>query len=293
MFRNNKINKNIAKPIIIVSCNRSGSTLLFRNLSLHPALWSLYIESNYIFYKYFFSDLENGDMIKLDPCISNIDHILSDFYKDAHNKEFFKKNQFLKVVPTKIFQRKLNFFYKSKSIRLVEKTPGNCFRIPLIDLIFPDAKYILLIRKPEDVISSLMEGWKVWSNTYNDKWTYSSWHYVKPPGWKKLKNKPLHEICAYQWVFSLKYATADLEKYCSERYLVVKHEELISNTFEKYLQILDFCDLDRDEYFLKNINKSIYTSKGSLPKHDKWKTMHKKEIESVKHIFEPIKEIFY
>jgi predicted secreted protein len=43
----------LTQPIIIIGCNRSGTTLLFRNLSSHPDIWSLYIESQDIFYKYY------------------------------------------------------------------------------------------------------------------------------------------------------------------------------------------------------------------------------------------------
>ncbi|HUF76891.1 MAG TPA: hypothetical protein VMM35_11465, partial [Longimicrobiales bacterium] len=31
----------IRAPVIVLGCNRSGTTLLFRNLSFHPPLWSL------------------------------------------------------------------------------------------------------------------------------------------------------------------------------------------------------------------------------------------------------------
>jgi hypothetical protein len=37
--------QNLRGPIFIIGCNRSGITLLFRNLSEHPDFWSLYVEA--------------------------------------------------------------------------------------------------------------------------------------------------------------------------------------------------------------------------------------------------------
>ena len=42
----------LEQPIIVLGCNRSGTTLLFNNLSAHPDTWSLYIESQDIFYRH-------------------------------------------------------------------------------------------------------------------------------------------------------------------------------------------------------------------------------------------------
>ena len=43
----------IKKPVIIIGCPRSGTSLLFRILSTSPYLWSLYRESNDIWNKFY------------------------------------------------------------------------------------------------------------------------------------------------------------------------------------------------------------------------------------------------
>lgn len=55
------------RPIFIIGCNRSGTTILFRNLSSHPKLWSLYVESQMIFYRHFPIDDEFGDRVTEAP----------------------------------------------------------------------------------------------------------------------------------------------------------------------------------------------------------------------------------
>ena len=130
------------QPIIIIGCNRSGTTLLFRNLSSHPACWSLYIESQDIFYKHYPVDDARGDQVASTPSPGIISDITTYFYKKTKNYEYFKDTAILKHIPKKILQRPVCSLYKKRPLRLVEKTPANCFRVPLLVKLFPDAKFI-------------------------------------------------------------------------------------------------------------------------------------------------------
>ena len=53
----------IDRPIFIIGCNRSGTTLLFRNLSEHPDLWSLYVEAQSVFHARFPVDPVAGERV--------------------------------------------------------------------------------------------------------------------------------------------------------------------------------------------------------------------------------------
>jgi len=48
---------------------------------------------------------------------------------------------------------------KSGKKVLVEKTPENCFRVPFMQAIFPNAKWIFLYRDGRDVVSSMYKEW--------------------------------------------------------------------------------------------------------------------------------------
>ena len=80
--------RRIEKPIIVLGCNRSGTTLLFRNLSSHPALWSLYDESQPLFYRYFPQDEEEGDAVRRAASVE-AEPLRADLYAAVHNKEYF------------------------------------------------------------------------------------------------------------------------------------------------------------------------------------------------------------
>ncbi|MGH7658901.1 MAG: sulfotransferase family protein, partial [Gemmatimonadales bacterium] len=160
----------LRQPIIILGCNRSGTTLLFNNLSAHPETWSLYIESQDIFYRHHPIDPDMGDRVTDPPDQDEEQDIERYFYAHGHNKEFFKDTAALGRISRKLLQRPVNPLYKRAPLRLVEKTPANTLRIPYLAALFPDAKWLFLVRRGEDVVSSLMEGWKNWSRTGDTPW---------------------------------------------------------------------------------------------------------------------------
>jgi len=73
--------QNLHRPIFIIGCNRSGTALLFRNLSEHLDLWSLYVEAQPTFHSRFPVDPELGERVlaPADPAL--VDGIREDFYR--------------------------------------------------------------------------------------------------------------------------------------------------------------------------------------------------------------------
>jgi len=288
----------IDRPIIVLGCNRSGTTLLFNNLSWHPGTWSLYIESQDVFYRHHPIDPEQGDRLVQPPGEEIARAIRLEFYRRAHNKEAFKDSALLRCVPRKVLQRPLNVLYKRPPLRLVEKTPANALRVPFLKALFPDARFVFLVRRGEAVVSSLMEGWKNWSRprTGDGPWHYSRWHYLLPPGWQDWKDRALQEICAFQWVEATRTAWDDLNRCCAGQFMMVHHEDVIAHPRTMYRKILEFCDLPPSAYFRRqigNIGSRVYTTGGSAPQRDKWRKLHQAEIESVQHMLKPLNEQFY
>lgn len=285
----------LSQPIIIVGCNRSGTTLLFNNLSAHPDTWSLYIESQEIFYRYHPIHPERGDRITEPPSAGEREGIERYFYSTAHNKEFFKDTPGARRIPRKLLQPPVNPLYKRKPIRLVEKTPANSLRIPYLARLFPDAKWLFLVRRGEDVVSSLMEGWKNWSRS-GDDWHYTRWHYLVPPGWRDHTTRALQEICAFQWVESNRIAWEDLNTHLPGRFLLLRHEDLMADPKAAYHKIRDYCGLGSSTWFdrvIANIRARVYTTGGSAPRREKWRDMHEREILSVQGMLEPVNALFY
>jgi hypothetical protein len=286
----------IEKPIIVLGCNRSGTTLLFRNLSEHPLTWSLYVESQDIFYEHFPLSLDYGDAVTTGMTGKGRYEVYRAFYERAHNKQHFK-DSLLGWLPEKLLQRSVGNLYKRAPMRLVEKTPANCLRIPLLKQLFPDARFLFLIRRPEDTISSLMEGWKNWSRTpEGEEWKFGNWHYIAPPGWQNWRDKPLAEICAWQWMEANRTAWRDLHQHCAGQFLTLRHEDLMARPAEEYRKILDFCELPASAHMnrlLEKIPERVFTEGGSKPRPEKWRALHGRAIDSVAHLYEPLASQLY
>ena len=309
---------NIKRPIIIIGCPRSGTSLLFRLLSTSKHLWSLYRESNDIwnkFYKLTDKDFKDETLTDTDLNEKSKAFILNEFHKHTLNnyrigyitREYFLKNQDLNNIVNLITD--INYLYKKlfvKEYRIVEKTPKNCFRISFINKLFDDCRFIFLQRDGRSNINSLIEGWKA-PNKYirgqalriplNIK-GYSenngkSWKYVLPPRWENYVDKPLEEVCAFQWISSNRAALDGLSRIETDRKITITYESLSENTYITMKKLCDFVEIP----FSKNLEQISqnpplvnYVTK---PKKDKWKK-NIQLIERTYTVIEPMmKELGY
>ncbi|TVP43559.1 MAG: sulfotransferase [Gemmatimonadales bacterium] len=293
---NGNIPNLLDRPIFVIGCNRSATTLLFNNLSEHPKVWSYYEENQHVFYRHHPIHPERGDRLSDPPRPDVAAAIVTQLYREAHNKEALRDLPILGRIPRKAIQRPVSRLYKSPPIRLVEKTPANSLRVPFLSALFPDAKFIFLLRRAEDVISSLMEGWKIWTGTGDSPWIYDRWHYLVPPGWQEWTGRPLEEICTFQWLESNRIARDDLEVHCPGRYLVVRHEDALATPRRVYREILQFCELPPSpslDRLLASQEERVFTHGGSAPLPDKWRTLHGEEIERMRPTFEGLMSELY
>ncbi|MBI2995917.1 MAG: sulfotransferase [Candidatus Melainabacteria bacterium] len=305
----------IRKPVIIVGCPRSGTSLLFRILSTSSELWSLYRESNEIWDLYFQltkKELQDDILSENDLNNKSKNFILNEFHKKSlnnyylgyFNREFILKNNFFRGLSKLIIPS--NLLYKNlllRKYRLVEKTPKNCYRIPFVNKLFKDCLFIFLKRDGRSNISSLIEGWKIPNKYlrtenlqvslnikgYND----TVWKFVLPPGWKNYTNKPLEEVCAFQWISSNKAALEGLQAIENQRKYFISYEELSCNTYEIVKKVCDFIDIPFTKR-LRDLSKTPpIVNANSKPDKDKWK----KNIDLIKNtypVIEPMmKELGY
>lgn len=307
-------NLQIKKPVIIIGCPRSGTSLFFTILSESEHLFSLYRESQDIFDSFY---QKKARELKVYDSDALTDQDLSPDYKDFMLNEFNKfmtnsrplgymtrehilKNKKLNWALPVITRS--NLLFKKilhPEYRMVEKNPRHCFRISFLNKLFPDCQFIYLTRDGRTNISSLIEGWKR-PNNYkripnanlplnikgcNEK----KWRYVLPPGWHNYINKPLEEVCAFQWVSANKSAIDSLKNIENERIFRTTYEELTVNTEETIKSICDFTQIPYSKK-LKTFSARppvVSTPKDDKPKKDKW--LKNKEL--IERIYPMIEEM--
>src|SRR3546814_9998708 len=101
---------------------------------------------------------------------------------------------------------------------MLEKTPKNALRIPLLRKVFPDARFIYLHRDPRQVLGSMLDGWqsggfRMYSTLPG--WQGPAWSFLLVPGWRELSGKPLEIGRAHvelQSLMRISYAVLCLKK---------------------------------------------------------------------------------
>lgn len=297
----------IVRPVIIIGCPRSGTTMLFNILNQSTELFTLYRESWNVIKGAYFNGMLNQDA--RDDVLTEADlhddlkvYLLDQFHKYSVNNEalsYWIINHF-KIrglthhlpIPNPLCGplKVLNAWIKDLKFpeyRLLEKTPRNCFRVAFMNKLFPDAQFVFIQREPRGNISSLMEGWRknaTWVNhrrfpvvddaTFElSNFDYKKWEYVLPPGWREFSGKTLEELCAHQWIQSNKYALDDLNKLDQSRVFKIKYEDLVSKPADTIRSVTEFIGVPYAGKLQEYAEKPpvVSTSLFEKPREDKWK----------------------
>lgn len=253
-------------PLILVSSPRSGSTMFFEALENSPDLHSIGGESHGL--------MESIAM--LHPASRNYD---SNVLQEKHcSQEVARelRRRFFESSFRKDGSRPL----QGERIRLLEKTPKNALRIPFMNTLFPNAKFVYLYRDPKHVIASMLDAWPSGRFvTYPDLpgWQGYPWSLVLVPGWRDLIGKPLPQIVAQQWATATRIMLDDMERLAADRIIKVRYETLIAHP---EVELKRVCV----ESGIAEINnlQELPLSKHTLtkPDPDKWKR-HAAAIEDV------------
>lgn len=144
------------------------------------------------------------------------------------------------------------FLVTGKGKHLIDKTPRNALRIPFIETLFPDARYVFLQRDGRDNVNSLINAWRTPRyRTYalpephsipgvDPKW----WKFVLYPGWEEDTAGPLEVVCAKQWVACNAAALEASRTVGFERWVEVRYERFVSDPAEETERIARFLGLD-------------------------------------------------
>ena len=255
------------RPILLIGCPRSGTSVLLQILLRSPELRSIHSEG----------------------------HILWDPYhhpKDGGWDSDARGGNDVTGRESAYVHLAVRLFVRGR--RFVDKTPENCLRIPYLQALFPDASFVFLRRRAADNVNSLMEGWRARPRfvTYRlperleglGTLSGNRWSFALIPGWRELRHAPLEEVCARQYIACNEAALEAREGVDPSRWHDVSYEELVDAPVATTRRIFDALGLDftrEVEEFAAALDRNPGPTTLSPPRHGKWRDQNRDEIERI------------
>ncbi len=115
---------------------------------------------------------------------------------------------------------------------LVDWYPRLSMGISLLAAALPDARFVVMARRPVPTISSLIDAWR--SRRFASipdlpGWWGEPWAFPLVEDWRRLIGAPLAKVCAEQWAGIASAVLDDLEALPAERWAVASYEGLLAD----------------------------------------------------------------
>ena len=202
--------------------------------------------------------------------------------------------------------RFLKYQQENGNARIMEKTPSNLLRIPYVRAIFPEARYLYLIREPLANISSSERMWhtpvhlnkvrrrlretpKSQLHYYASRYVVdharikvfrksnlSVWGVRYPGIYKDIKEMSVEEVIAKQWVECSRVAREDLASMDRGTVLSMRYEDFVRDPIEQFGHILEHFDLDMTPAIEKQLREHVDPNR-----QDKWRRLDDTLVGSV------------
>ena len=259
------------RPVFIIGAPRSGTSLLYAILRRSSVLKHWPGESHEIWEADYHPALRGWESNRLDP---------EDVTPDA----------------AKRIERAF-FLVTGKRHRLLDKTPRNALRVPFVDALFPDARFIYLKRDGRENINSLINAWRTPRyRTYelpephqiagvDPRW----WKFVLYPGWREDRSGPLELVTAKQWIHSNDHAMAAFADLAADRWIELRYEDLVTAPVEEVGRMMGFLDLPYEAAVREKAAATSTTPINTVtpPEPGKWRKENPTEIETIVPLIAP------
>ena len=238
------VQKSIRRPVFLLGCGRSGKTTVGNALSRHPEITFLDEESR----AYWIASYPETDVWSAKASARGGKLILTD--NDACETN----------------NRRIQSLFHYKTIKtgkpvLFHSLAVNNFRLPFIVAIFPDARFIHVLRNGIEVATSIKE--------CADK---GKWYGYDEYKWQQLlkyaatnqDTEKLITLCEnnydrglLEWRLSLEALYAFAPTISKDRFLEVSYDDLVDSPVETVRRILSFIGLSGSTEFESSVRQMI------------------------------------
>lgn len=254
--------KEVERPIFIVGTGRSGSTILGLLMSMHrevgflnepKALWHAIYPGEDVLGHY----SRGPARYRLDETVAT---------DEVRHKAHRLFGAYLRMTASK---------------RVVDKHPELVFRVPFVQTIFPDAKFIFLVRNGWDTCYSIDR----WSDRLGEQASgeVHDWWGVNYRKWRLMLDElvPREEafagvahavrgltrhtdMAAVEWVITMREGLRQME-HNEGRVHMIRYEALVEDPTRELSRLLDFCELPYDEVCLRFAEQKLTSSERREP----------------------------
>lgn len=235
-------------PVFVVGCSRSGTTVTYETLATSQAFLTFGFEIPQ-FWNSLYGPLNNG----WDSEAAGAEHA-----RPEHRTAAFRY-----------------FYQRVGKDLLLDKTCINTMRIPYLQRLFPDARFVYIHRNGYDNISSMMDGWRKGRTdgsfglsqffgpspepvTINNG-EFSEWHFFLPPGWREFNHASLEEVCAFQWTSANRMALDAARLIAPTNWIQIRYEDILDHPVNTFRGVFERLGID--------FNESIQARCASLHRH--------------------------
>lgn len=260
----------IDRPIFIVGCQRSGTTIFYRLLSSHPDLaWFSNFTDRFPGFPHLavFSNLfplrqNKFILMPMRVMIPKPREGVRIFGKCISvNKKYLSANDVLPEDATRLINQITAHLKYHGRPRFLNKNITNAHRIGYLNAIFPEAIFLHMIRDPRANVASILN----WDIPISG---YPSWAW-KPVGnrWLSLmakshSSKEIREligIATKRWVDAHE-AVLEQRGLIKGRYIIVNYEELVSDTRGVMSEVIDHCELEWSDTYQEVVSRFKLTN---------------------------------
>jgi hypothetical protein len=258
------------RPVFVIGCPRSGTTVVFSLLRASPALASLGQEG----------------------------HVLWESFH--HPREHGWASNALGPDDVRPYERRylawaIVALARPAGRRFLDKTPRNSLRLPYLDALFPDAQYVFVQRDGRATVSSLITAWREREHPayvlpipfHIPGVPDRAWHFILPPGWRAYGGRPLEDVCALQYTTATEAILAFRAPLHPARFVDLRYEDVLSDPagqMERVHQALDVAFTDAEARRAREQVRPVE------PGREQWRTATPTEIERVLPAIEPMLE---
>ena len=273
------------RPLVILGAPRSGTSLLQKISRDHPSCCSLPSESDFVWDQYCHPRFRGwrSEELSAADCSDDVAKAIrklfqqyalpSSVWRDVQRTDLiwtFQRSPLLRKLLRVAYMKAVPLLNAMQSLRrarrLVEKTASNCLRVGYVNRVFPDSTFLYITRDGRSAVSSMLTCWQHPKRffTYDvpvdlriPSYDHKRWKFVLPDGWLEFVDRPLEEICAFQWQQCNEAVTRSIEELgLSDRVFRLKLEDLVSDPGSVIREMCEFGELPFDTYF-QSISKHL------------------------------------